>query len=510
MEVHLINFHFFFSVNVTEREAKYIKRYYCKKCRHMNPKLSIVYKSKYKDDQRHKEKEKRREEKRRKHEEREKAEHEAKKLKKKQLDESNPPTPIERHSSIDSKGSSNSPKPSQKSHKNVLNDLHLSSDDNSTVENKKKARLSDDDSGDSWEPTTPVVKSKPKETKPSKKSINKTSKSIKTSTATKRKRGRKASGTDSDNDQTFWDKTSSLRGSRQCYGHKCKKEARDGSKYCSDNCGMNLASLRIMQTLPDRIREWNMSNCEAEKRNRKELETIRAKQENVKATLEQLNRDFKTLEELIAKGKSLTIEEKRDSDDEDDSSAVEMTVHCVTCGSDVQTRTAIRHMERCYNKIESKTSFASRFKTQIDDERMFCDYYNPKEGTYCKRLQVLCPEHNSDEKKVPRDDEVCGYPIQKEVFDKPSEFCRASKRACQAHYSWEKLRRAELDMERVKQWMKVDELLDQERQVRAAMSNRAGVLGLLLHSTYNHEIEERMRNAQGHQRFNARQAAHSK
>ena len=150
-------------------------------------------------------------------------------------------------------------------------------------------------------------------------------------------------------------------------------------------------------------------------------------------------------------------------------------------------------MERCYNKIESQTSFASRFKTQIEDERMFCDFYNSKEGTYCKRLQVLCPEHNPEEKKVPRDDEVCGYP----VTEAAGVFCRASKRACQTHYCWEKFRRAELDMERVRQWMKVDELLEQERQVRAAMSNRAGVLGLLLHSTFNHELEERLRHQRG-------------
>ena len=118
--------------------------------------------------------------------------------------------------------------------------------------------------------------------------------------------------------------------------------------------------------------------------NCRELESIRAKQEAVKETLEQLNRDFRNLEELIAKGKKCTVEEKRDSDDEEDD-VESATVHCVTCGSDVQTRTAIRHMERCYNKVEGQTSFASRFKTQIDDERMFCDFYNSKEGTYCKR-----------------------------------------------------------------------------------------------------------------------------
>ena len=49
----------------------------------------------------------------------------------------------------------------------------------------------------------------------------------------------------------------------------------------------------------------------------------------------------------------------------------EMTVHCVTCGQDLHTRTAIRHMERCYNKYESQTSFASKFKTQIKNHRKF-------------------------------------------------------------------------------------------------------------------------------------------
>jgi len=43
----------------------------------------------------------------------------------------------------------------------------------------------------------------------------------------------------------------------------------------------------------------------------------------------------------------------------------------------------------------------------------------------------------------------------------------------------------------------MDDLLEQERQIRASMTSRAGVLGLMLHSTYNHEvIEELCRAAQ--------------
>ena len=41
---------------------------------------------------------------------------------------------------------------------------------------------------------------------------------------------------------------------------------------------------------------------------------------------------------------------------------------------------------------------------------------------------------------------------------------RRSKKECNEHFSWEKLRRAELDMDRVRQWLKLDELLEKERQ----------------------------------------------
>ena len=65
----------------------------------------------------------------------------------------------------------------------------------------------------------------------------------------------------------------------QCLGPGCIQSARLGvSKYCSEQCGVNLATMRICKALPDRVREWNSTPCEAEKHNRKELEAIRKKQ----------------------------------------------------------------------------------------------------------------------------------------------------------------------------------------------------------------------------------------
>ena len=75
-----------------------------------------------------------------------------------------------------------------------------------------------------------------------------------------------------------------------------------------------------------------------------------------------------------------------------------MTVHCATCGHGLTVRAAIRHAERCFNKFESQTSFGSIFQTRIEGNNMFCDFYNPHNRTYCKRLRVLCPEHCKDPK----------------------------------------------------------------------------------------------------------------
>jgi COMPASS component SPP1 len=62
------------------------------------------------------------------------------------------------------------------------------------------------------------------------------------------------------------------------------------------------------------------------------------------------------------------------------------------------------------------------------------------------------------------------------------------KKKCVKQNNWEKLRRAEIDMERVRQWLKLDELFEKERQIRTAMAQRAGLLPLILHSTFNHEL----------------------
>lgn len=278
-----------------------------------------------------------------------------------------------------------------------------------------------------------------------------------------------------------------LEGIRHCYGLTCRNTARPQSKYCSDNCGLGVATMRIFRTLPTRIQEWNLSPCMAEEQNKRQLDSIRAKQATVRATLVELDKRNRELDLLVERAKRCTLDLKAlDTNETED----EMSMYCITCGHEIHSRTAIRHMEKCFNKYESQASFGSTFKTKLEGNSIFCDFFNYASNTYCKRLKVLCPEHSKDAKVS--DSDVCGCPLVRETFELTGDYCQAPKKNCFKHYVWEKIRRAEIDLERLRQWLKMDDLTDQEQKVRTAMASRAGALGLMMHSTYNHDIMERL------------------
>jgi len=541
-------------IKVTADEAKYIKKFYCKECRDKNSHLSVVYKSKYAEKLKEKEKKKERKQKdskeerkkeKKKHKdkdrdrsgERHKSSHKEKKHKRdkderKEKEEKKKPRKIISDSDSDVKPvvkdeedkdkekEREKEKEKQKELEWIKERKRQKEKQREEVEKRKKEKeeqerkerssqdskvritdlteswhkkshdkevvdISKYSSEDEWKPAAVPATIAPPPVSTSNKHKRKP---LKEADYNKRKRPRKADYASTDDEEGG---TPDLA-PRQCQQMECTKCARVGSKYCSDQCGLSVASFRIYQTLPERIREWNLTGCMAEQKNRKELERIRDDLQKAKQRLEQLDKQTEELEKVISKGKSMTIIEHKseDSSDEDEESHRGGSINCISCGKDVPARTAMRHMETCFNKFESQTSFGSMYKTKIEGYQMFCDFYNPQTGTYCKRLRVICPEHTKDNKH--QDTEVCGFPIKKNVFKDSGEFCRLSRKECNDHFCWEKLMRAELDMDRVRQWLKLDELLEKERQEKESMSRRAGVLNLLLHSTYNHEIANKM------------------
>ncbi|KAG9462170.1 hypothetical protein GDO78_014781 [Eleutherodactylus coqui] len=179
---------------------------------------------------------------------------------------------------------------------------------------------------------------------------------------------------------------------RQCLGPSCVQPARPSSKYCSEDCGMKLAANRIYEILPQRIQQWQQSPCVAEEQGKKLLERIRREQQQARTKLQEMERRFHELEGLITKAKQQQIREDEEvrpaeggshgqvrgfgfthrcfsschQTNDGDSDDTDLQIFCVSCGHPINPKVALRHMERCYAKYESQTSFGSMYPTRIE------------------------------------------------------------------------------------------------------------------------------------------------
>ena len=270
--------------------------------------------------------------------------------------------------------------------------------------------------------------------------------------------------------------------SLQCLGPGCTNAARDSSKYCCDECGIQLAMDRIKCHLPQRLVEWEQGGeSQAEKRDRERLSQINRDISAARAKLKQLEREGQRLNQLIARISKLPIVSSKDRFDHE---MEDLMLDCPTCGMQFTMKKIQLHMEKCWAKIESSMTLSSYVK--LEAAEFFCDKYDKKYNTYCKKLKIMCPEHTKDPKVGAHD--VCGCPLVENLSilppDNPSvKFCQLLKRNCRKHPFWEKMRRATIDQEKLIQWLKLDELEEQKKLIRGQLSTRKNLIALLLHRT---------------------------
>jgi COMPASS component SPP1 len=55
---------------------------------------------------------------------------------------------------------------------------------------------------------------------------------------------------------------------------------------------------------------------------------------------------------VVERGLQLTVDPQADEEIEDEGTEGQ-GVYCVTCGHEVSTRRAIKHMENCFNKVQT-------------------------------------------------------------------------------------------------------------------------------------------------------------
>ncbi|KAI0984200.1 hypothetical protein GJ496_008816 [Pomphorhynchus laevis] len=85
------------------------------------------------------------------------------------------------------------------------------------------------------------------------------------------------------------------------------------------------------------------------------------------------------------------------------------------------------------------------------------------------------------------ENEACGRPLVADFFSTNDyELCTLRKSCCAKHYKWEKLCAAEIDLIRLRQYMKIEELNERRDQLSQCMARRNSLLGMMLHQTHTH------------------------
>nr|XP_054752149.1 uncharacterized protein LOC129257776 isoform X2 [Lytechinus pictus] len=177
---------------------------------------------------------------------------------------------------------------------------------------------------------------------------------------------------------------------------------------------------RILEAFPDQIKKW--------KRDPEFSEEKGIDWEKLESSLEEIKNNLASIDEKMTKLKEITSKPR---------SFVIMNI---------------------YEKPIKPTSKCLSRGPQILGESQLADYLDEKQSRSELKVRMVYHGGAQDSKVALRD--FCGCPLELDILTDTDKFCTLYKTNCQEHYNWEKLKQAELDLERVKWLVKLDGLLD--------------------------------------------------
>lgn len=291
----------------------------------------------------------------------------------------------------------------------------------------------------------------------------------------------------------------------RCANPECILEPRSDSKYCSDQCGYEFNKKRYETFFIPKWQILEKNHSQARLKKMKDLDQLEKDKVEVEQKIEELKEEKKELETNIrlikeeAKKLCKENENLKDIDDEDmeaESEDVEdiltgdaSKTFCITCGLTIASDKALKHWSSCHKKHEATYNFTADVMVNYnekEDLELYCNILDKKSKRYCMHIKSACPQHSnwSGEK-----DEVCGCPLNiMQTLVPDGHYCLELKRDCGLHYHWDKFRLAQMNMDRVHAYTRLDLIRD---RIRIASANLAdtygGVVGVMLHNTVDHQ-----------------------
>eukprot|EP00057_Strongylocentrotus_purpuratus_P012748 XP_011667222.1 PREDICTED: uncharacterized protein LOC580842 isoform X2 [Strongylocentrotus purpuratus] len=192
------------------------------------------------------------------------------------------------------------------------------------------------------------------------------------------------------------------------------------SKDCEDEATLKSSTSRIFDEFPEQIKKWKQDSNFAQEKGI-DWEKLESSLEEIKLNLADIDSEMMKLKEVIAKPKTpASIDANR--------------------------------------RMKKQTSKSCIRGPQIVRESKLCEHLAAQQSTSVMKLRMMYHGSSQEPKVTMR--EVCGCPLVPDILTDTNKYCPLYKMNCETHYNWEKLRQAELDLERVIWLFKLDELLD--------------------------------------------------
>ncbi|EFO25759.2 hypothetical protein LOAG_02720 [Loa loa] len=279
--------------------------------------------------------------------------------------------------------------------------------------------------------------------------------------------------------------------SKHCEGPQCTNSTRPQSKFCCEECGMNLARDRLRAILPDRVHSfWNNMSYSVE-----QSQHLRdAAEEQIQFFTNKVRKfaDFQDeLQKWILATEKIECENKTAISN---SSDMDFMLHCAVCALEFPAKLIVKHMERCFVRNEKQSCYGTPNKSQVNPYNIFCEQFNKANNTFCKRLRVLCSEHYKSTENATK---VCGYPFAWnknefrpviKTFDDMQTllqkgFCHCLRKNCLQHHNWVQNAMGLIDVELLNLLIKLDEWFEKKRTLQVSETMRGDVLSLFCDKT---------------------------
>uniref|UniRef100_A0A915NI71 CXXC-type zinc finger protein 1 n=1 Tax=Meloidogyne floridensis TaxID=298350 RepID=A0A915NI71_9BILA len=239
---------------------------------------------------------------------------------------------------------------------------------------------------------------------------------------------------------------------KQCIGPECTNSVRQGSKYCSERCGLALAQIRLKTILPQRFNDFFAKVPSKQIEDNKKLDNVEGQITQIHQKLKKFGEWKDNVENFLEAVKNAQPNAERPKSGDDN-----FVVGCPVCGGEFPMRERLRY------------ACAEHYRDEFNLKICGCPLIWYKNGS-CLNFESLF--------------------ISSDAMIADGGYCQEKNKNCRAHQNWIQTAFSLIDNERMNLLNQLEELIEQRGFILKTLTERGDVLTLLCSQSQRLNIEK--------------------